>query len=90
MRGDPETASGGWLGGAVVGIVVVAALVAGGYWLKRHNARADREADHQKIREEHKRNADPAKVLRDAQRMEETSRKRAEQQREQPAGKPGQ
>lgn len=90
MRGDPETSSGGWLVGALLGIVVVVALVAGGYWLKKHNTKADREADYEKIREDRKRNADPAKVLRDAQRMEEISRRRAEQQREQSAGKAGQ
>ena len=87
---NPQGASRGWLGGAIVGIAIVAALVAGGYWLKKHNAKADRQDQYKQIREDRQRNADPAKVLRDAQRMEEISRKKAEQQREQAAGKGGQ
>jgi hypothetical protein len=86
---DREGTSRGWLGGAIVGIALLVAIVWGAYWLKKHNAKADREADYQKVREERKRDADPAKVLRDAQRMEEISRRRAEQLREQSAGKPG-
>lgn len=58
--------------------VVVAALIAGGYYWKKHAQSKDREAEAAKVREERKRNADPAKVLRDAQRMEETSRRKAQ------------
>ncbi|HXF78429.1 MAG TPA: hypothetical protein VN598_06180 [Usitatibacter sp.] len=87
---DPQGASRGWLGGALLGIIVVAGLVAGAYWLKKHNTKADREEQYRQAREDRKRNADPAKVLRDAQRMEEISRQRAEKQREQSAGKAGQ
>ena len=86
---DPQGASRGWLGGAIVGIAVVAALIAGAYWLKKHNAKADREDKYRQTREDRQRAADPAKVLRDAQRMEEISRRRAEQQREQSGGKGG-
>ena len=65
----------------VIAAVVVAALIAGGYYLKKHAQSKDREAELAKAREERKRNADPAKVLRDAQRMEEISRHKAEQER---------
>ena len=87
---DREGASRGWLGGALVGIAIVAALVAGGYWLKKHNSKASREDQYRQMREDRQRNADPGKVLRDAQRREEISRRKAEQQREQSAGKGGQ
>ena len=87
---NPQGASRGWLGGAILGIAIVAAIAAGFYWVKKHNAKADQQDRYRQTREDRQRNADPAKVLRDAQRMEEISRKKAEQQREQAAGKRGQ
>ena len=87
---NPQGASRGWLGGAILGIVIVAAVAAGLYWMKKHHTKADEQDRYRQIREDRQRNADPAKVLRDAQRMEEISRKKAEQQREQAAAKGGQ
>lgn len=76
-----ETGESKGIFGAIAGIAVIVALIAGGYYLKKHSQRADREADLAKQREERVRNADPGKTLRDAQRMEEITRKRVEQQR---------
>ena len=82
MRDAGRGESKGWWG-AILGIAFVATLLAGGYYYKKHATVKDRETQLAKEREERKRNADPAKVLRDSQRMEDISRRRAAEQREQ-------
>ena len=71
--------------GAIVIVTIIAVAVAIGYYMHKRMQRADVA----KQREEHQRAADPAKTLRDAQRMEELNRKRVEQQRA-ASGKQGQ
>jgi hypothetical protein len=68
--------------------LVVVFAIAGGWYLKHRSAANDpaaereREAQFAKAREDRTRNADWNKSQRDAKRMEEISRRRAEEQRE--------
>jgi hypothetical protein len=69
--------------------LVVAIAIVGGWFMKHRSAEKDpqaaereREAQFSKAREDRERNADWGKTQRDARRMEEISRRRAEEQRE--------
>ena len=74
--------------GAVLAIVIAASLIYGGYYAKKAMDRKHREAELAKVREERKMNADPAKMLRDSERMQELNRQRVQQQCEQAEKKP--
>ena len=71
----------------VAAALVVAIAIAGGWYMKHRSAANDqaaereREAQLARAREDRTRNADWNKSIRDAKRMEEISRRRAEEQR---------
>jgi hypothetical protein len=76
----------------VAAALVVAIAIAGGWYLKHRSAAnsqaAEREREAQFARIRDQRSADWNKTLGDAKRMEEISRRRAEEQRRRAEAKP--
>ena len=83
MRDTRDSDSLVSVAGAIVIVAIIAVAIAGAFYLHKRMQRADAA----KQRAEHQRAADPAKTLRDAQRMEELNRKRIEEQRAASPGK---
>jgi hypothetical protein len=66
----------------VAAVLVVAIAIVGGWFMKHRSAEKDPQAA------ERERNADWGKTLNDAKRMEEISRRRAEEQRARTPARP--
>ena len=79
----------------MIGALVVVAAIAGGWYLSHRSAdsqltEAQKEQVRQKMLEDRKKNADWGKATSDAQRMQEISRRRAEEQRARSQSQPAQ